>query len=125
MSDLFTRPLEVWRSTSAPDGMGGTTQTWAKVAGPLLWKVDQPSGKDLRIGSAYGATLTHAIYGDGDVDVRRLDELRDPGVDADPAGAALPVDGEHVYVVRYVAQPSEPVYTKALSEIRQVEGGEV
>lgn len=121
--DLFTRPLELWRPGTTPDGMGGVTEGFAQVGDePLLAKVDQPSTKDLRIGSATGATLTHSIYFDGAVDVRRGDELRDPGQETDEGGAAVPGAGK-VYAVKSAVQPSEPDYTKALCEIRQTEEG--
>lgn len=110
MSDLFTRPLELWRPTSEPDGSGGVVEGFDQVGDqPLMGKVDQPSAKDLRIASAQGATLTHSIYFDGDVDVRRGDELRDPA------------PGGRVYEVHATVQPSEPIYTKAFAEIRQTE----
>lgn len=106
MDDWFNRPLEIWRPTSAGDGRGGETETNGKVPGdPLPGKVDEPSAKDQLVAAQNSALLTHVIYFDGTVDVRRGDQLRDP--DGAPRS--------EVFQVFAVVQPSEPVYTKAFA----------
>lgn len=111
MSDLFTRPLELWRpSPGTSDGGGGTEGGgFAKVGDePLLAKVDQPSAREQLVAATAGATLSNVIYFDGVVGVRRGDELRDP-------------DTGEVWLVRSVVRPSDPDYTRANCEQRQEE----
>jgi hypothetical protein len=116
--DWCNRPLELWRPGTTPDGQGGVTEALEQVGDePLLAKVDQPTATDKGKGGTAIAQLAHSIYFDGVVDVRRGDELRDPG--ADPAD---PASGD-VFRVQAVARPSEPVYTKALARLDQIEEG--
>lgn len=109
MSDLFTRPLELWRpQPGTPDGGGGTEGGGFAQVGddPLLAKVDQPAAREQLVAATSGATLSNVIYFDGVVGVRRGDELRDPET------------GE-AWVIRSVVRPSEPDYTRANCEQRQ------
>lgn len=106
---MFDRPLQLWRPKSVPAGAGGTTRTFAKVSGQdLLGKVDQPNAAEQLVAAQSGAMLTHSVYFEGVVDVRRGDELRDPC-------------SREAFKVLWVVQPSTPVYTKANSEVRQYE----
>lgn len=106
MGSLFTRTLDLWRPAAVSDGRGGRTETVADTGTDLLAKVDQPSPAEVYAAAQNGITLTHAIYFDGTVDVRRGDELRGDG---------------DVFRVESVVQPSTPVYTKASCERTQSE----
>lgn len=104
---LFTRAAEVWRPTALTDAGGGQSETLALVAPlDLRCKVDQPSPREVVAAAQSGITLTHSVYFDGVVDVRRGDELHSAG---------------EVFEVQSVVRPSTPVYTKAMCERTQSE----
>lgn len=106
---MFRRPLTLWRPKASDDGAGGQSETFSQVGtDPLKAKVDQPTADDRLVAEQAGASLTHSIYFNGVVDVRRGDELRDLATD----------ERWHVFSV---VRPSTPVYTKALSTIEQHE----
>lgn len=104
----FDRPVE-HRRPSAPvsDGRGGRTTTLQDLPG-LSVKIDQPSATEQMVAAQSQSRHTHNVYTDGDADVRRGDEFHEPG---------------HAYRVIAVIRPSEPVYTKALCELIQLDGG--
>ena len=106
ITHLLNRVLEVWRTTTVPDGAGGEeTALVRQVDVPA--KVDQPSASDRLLAQQAGAAHTHDIYLLPDADVRRGDELRGDG---------------QVFRVGYVVEPSAPVYRKAEAELTQREG---
>lgn len=109
---MFDRPLQIWRPKLVPAGAGGSTRTFARVSGcDPGGKVDQPNAAEQLVAAQSGAMLTHSVYFEGLVDVRRGDELRDPA-----AGEA--------FKVLWVVRPSKPVYTKANCEVRQYAASE-
>lgn len=103
--DLLNRTLEVWRSTSTPDGSGGTTEAFGQVD-TVAAKVDQPSTQEQLVAAQSGSRHTHNIFVLPTADVRRGDELRSDG---------------QAFTVESVIEPSEPVYRKCQAELIQSE----
>ncbi|MFH8805481.1 head-tail adaptor protein [Streptomyces sp. NPDC017936] len=108
----LNRQLTVWRTQSADDGHGGQTTTLAQQ-GAVRAKVDQPSPTERMVAASTSSRHSHNVYLSPRADVRRGDELR--GTDA--------LGREQVFRVLSVVQPSAPVYSKALAELIQTEGG--
>ncbi|MGW1278019.1 head-tail adaptor protein [Streptomyces tsukubensis] len=108
----FNRRLEVWRAVPVPDGAGGeeTTET---LVGTVRAKVDQPSPTERLITQQSLSRHSHNVYVSPRADVRRGDELRG----TDGLGQA------QRFRVQAVVQPSRPIYSKALVELTQSEGG--
>lgn len=111
-SRYYDRTLEVWRTAAVSDGAGGEETTVALV-GTIRAKVDQPSPTERLIAQQSGSRHSHNVYTDPRANVRRGDELR--GTDA--LGQA------QRFRVQSVVQPSRPIYSKALVELIQSEGG--
>lgn len=109
---FLTRRLEVWRPTTTPDGSGGQTVTLV-LRGTVRAKADQPSNADRLLAQQAGSKHDHTVYLDPRADVARGDELRG----TDRLGTA------QTFRVLAVVQPSTPVYSKALCELTQSEGG--
>lgn len=103
---LLNRQLQVWRTTTVPDGMGGQTSTAAQV-GTVAGKVDQPSPSERMLAAQAGSEHTHNVYLQPTADVRRGDELRGNG---------------QVLRVLSVVQPSRPVYSKAECQLIEEAG---
>ncbi|MFF0398274.1 head-tail adaptor protein [Streptomyces sp. NPDC005248] len=74
-SRLLRTPVEVWRNTKVPDGMGGWINTTAKVADARA-RLSQPSAAERTVADQTTARLTHVAYLPAGADVRRSDELR-------------------------------------------------
>lgn len=106
---LLNRPLQVRRPTTVPDGAGGQTTTWVLQADEVRAKVDQPSASERMLAAQTGSEHTHNIYLLTSADVRRGDQLCDPG------------SGE-TWRVMHVVTPSSPRYRKAESQLIQGEG---
>lgn len=106
ITHLLNRQLQVWRTTRVPDGLGGWTTTTAPV-GAVAAKVDQPSASERLLAQQAGSEHTHTVYVQPTADVRRGDELR---------------DGDQVFRVLSVVEPSSPVYRKAECQLVQKEG---
>lgn len=70
--------LTVYRSTSADDGAGGQTRTFAAV-GTIRAQVSQPSAEERALAAQNGANLTHVIHTTRGADVERGDELDNGG----------------------------------------------
>jgi head-tail adaptor len=104
---LLNREMEVWRPTSAPDGVGGRTTTEVLV-GTVRAKVDQPSAGDREMAGRTESLHTHTVYLPPGADVGRGDELR---------GAGQRLRVHHVY------EPSAPNYVRADCELTQTERG--
>jgi hypothetical protein len=102
---LLNTTVQVWRAVTSEDGGGGRSTTWAQV-GEHRARLSQPTAKDAERGEQSGADLTHVVYLDPGVDVRRWDELRRPG-------QTLRVVG--------TVEPSVPIYTRADCAARQPE----
>ncbi|GGZ27993.1 phage head completion protein [Streptomyces nitrosporeus] len=103
ITHLLNRTLEVWRTTTVPDGAGGEETTLVRQA-DVPAKVDLPAASDRLLAQQAGAAHTHDIYLLPGADVRRGDELR---------------GGGQVFRVGYVVEPSAPVYRKAQAELKQ------
>lgn len=106
------RRLDVWRTVTVPDGAGGeeTTET---LVGTVRAKVDQPSPTERLIAQQSASRHSHNVYMSLRADVRRGDELR--GTDR--------LGQDQRFRVQSVVQPSRPIYSKALVELAQSEGG--
>jgi head-tail adaptor len=84
--------------------MGGWEETWAQVS-TVRARLSQPSATERTLADQSGATLSHVVYLAADADVRRGDELRQPG---------------RAFKVLAVFEPSEPgTYLRANCEVRQ------
>ncbi|WP_228181988.1 head-tail adaptor protein [Streptomyces anulatus] len=103
ITHLLNRVLEVWRTTTVPDGAGGEETAQVRLA-DVRAKVDQPSASDRLLAAQAGSDHTHTVYLEPTAGVARGDELR---------------GGEQVFRVLSVVQPSEPVYSKADCELTQ------
>lgn len=102
----LNRGLEVWRPTSTSDDMGGTSWVLAKV-GSVRAKVSQPAAAEQIEAQQAGTSMTMIVHMRPGVDVRRGDTLI----------------GDNDYLrVKYVIEPSEPVYLRADCEQIQSEG---
>ncbi|KAB8167058.1 phage head closure protein [Streptomyces sp. 3MP-14] len=106
ITHLLNRHLAVWRQTTAPDGAGGQTVTWAQ-AGEVAAKVDQPSTRERVVAQQAGSEHTHTVYTLPGADVRRGDQLR---------------DGGERYRVLSIISPSTPIYRRADVHLIQTEG---
>ncbi len=86
--------------------MGGWVDTWAQVGSrPVRVRVSQPSATERTVADQSGAKLTHVVYADDRADVRRGDELRQPG---------------RTFKVLAVFEPSEPgTYLRVNCEVHQ------
>ncbi|MDG9705547.1 phage head closure protein [Streptomyces sp. DH37] len=101
---LLNTSVEVWRATRTPDGMGGWEETWAQT-GTVRARLSQPSARERVTADQSQSHLTHVVYLDPGADVRRGDELRQPG---------------RVLDVLAVFEPSVPgTYLRADCEARQ------
>lgn len=104
---LLNTTVAVWRTTTAPDGMGGWVETVAQV-GTQRARISQPSATERTIAQRAESRLTHVVYLDPSADVRRGDELR---------------QAARVFRVLAVFEPSEPgTYLRADCELHQSEG---
>ena len=99
--------LQVWRSVSVEDDLGGSSDTMARV-GTVRAKVSQPAAVEQVEAMQAGSSLTMIVHMRPDADVRRGDELRR-------------ADGDRLRV-RYTLHPSERVYLRADCEQMQSEG---
>ncbi|MFE7947412.1 head-tail adaptor protein [Streptomyces sp. NPDC057426] len=107
----MNRRLQVYRATTVDDGAGGQETTLVLQA-TVRAKVDQPSPTERMVAAQSGSRHSHDVFLLPAADVRRGDELR--GTDA--------IGTAQVFRVLSVVQPSRPVYSKALVELRQTEG---
>lgn len=104
VSRLLNASAAVWRFTRTPDGMGGWDETWSQISTARA-RFSQPSATERVIADQSASTLTHVVYLRHDADVRRGDELRQPG---------------RTFRVLAVFEPSEPgTYLRADCELRQ------
>lgn len=99
------RLMQVWRTTSAPDGSGGWTTVRAQV-GQVRVMIAQPSAAEQSSAGQSGARLDAVVYAQPFADIRRGDELR---------------DATEVFRVTATISPSEPVYLRADCERIQSE----
>lgn len=102
----LNRTLEVWRPVSTPDDLGGTSVVPTKV-GEVRAKISQPAAAEQIEAQQAGAAMVMIVHMRPGVDVRRGDELRG--------------DDDRLRV-KYVIEPSEPVYLRADCEQIQSEG---
>ncbi|MFE3123916.1 phage head closure protein [Streptomyces hydrogenans] len=102
----LNRTLEVWRTVRTPDGGGGWETALVRQA-DVRAKVDQPSASERLLAQQSGSEHTHSAYLLPDADVRRGDELRGDG---------------QAFRVRWVIEPSAPVYRKAECTLIEKEG---
>ncbi|WP_413788073.1 head-tail adaptor protein [Streptomyces platensis] len=103
---LLNASATVWRASRTSDGMGGWDETRTQVGNkPVRARISQPSATERVVADQSGSTLSHVVYLLPDADVRRGDELRQPG---------------RVFKVLAVFEPSEPgTYLRADCEVRQ------
>lgn len=106
----LNRQLEVWRTTTVPDGAGGQQTTLAAV-GTVRAKVDQPSPAERLLAQQGDSKHSHDVFLTPGADVQRGDQLRG----TDGLGVA------QVFRVLSVIQPSRPVYSKADCELIEKE----
>ncbi|AVP41348.1 head-to-tail stopper [Streptomyces phage Yara] len=107
-SHLLKQRADLYRKTSASDGQGGTTYSFSLVKANVKCKIDQASGSEQFEAQQAGGSMTHKIYLEHDLNVRRGDEIRHSG---------------DAYRVDLVYAPSTPgVYRRADSELIQPEG---
>lgn len=76
---LLNTSVEVWRVGLTDDGGGGQVETWVSQ-GEKRARLSQPSARQREAGDQDGAELTHVVYLSPDADVRRGDQIRQPGV---------------------------------------------
>ncbi|MFJ4617421.1 head-tail adaptor protein [Streptomyces sp. NPDC088812] len=112
LSRLLNRELAVYRAQTTDDGHGGQT-TVMQMQGTVRAKVDQPSPTERMVAASTSSRHSHNVYLSSRTFVRRGDELRG----ADALGTV------QRFRVLSVVQPSAPVYSKALAELIQTEGG--
>lgn len=70
--------LTVYRATSADDGAGGQTRTFAAV-GTIRAQVSQPSAEERTLAAQNGANLAAVVHVLPSADVERGDELDNGG----------------------------------------------
>lgn len=109
----LNRRLQVWRPTTVDDGAGGQATTYTQQPAEVRAKVDQPSPTERLIAQQADSKHSHDVFLLPSADVLRGDQLRG----TDGLGTA------QVFRVQSVVQPSRPVYSKALVELIQSEGG--
>ncbi|GEC02957.1 hypothetical protein SSP24_06120 [Streptomyces spinoverrucosus] len=105
----LNRQLQVWRPEGEPDGHGGERITYVRQPDDVRAKVDQPSASERLLAAQTDSEHTHSVYLLPTADVRRGDELRDPGT------------GESWRVLSVVG-PSTARYRKAEAQLIQGEG---
>lgn len=71
---LLNRDVDVYRSTSTPDGRGGRSVSRSKV-GTIRAKVGQAQAAEVEVASRDGARLTHVVHMAAGAGVRRGDEV--------------------------------------------------
>ncbi|GAA0989236.1 head-tail adaptor protein [Nocardiopsis tropica] len=76
---LMNTSVTVWRVVLADDGGGGQTEAWAPQ-GEQPARLSQPTARQREVGDQENAHLTHVVYLRPGVDVRRGDQLRQPGL---------------------------------------------
>lgn len=113
MINHLTRTLlTVHRPSTASDGMGGRTVTFAEV-GEVRVQVSQPTVEDRMLAQQAGAELSHILHATYGADVRRGDEL-DGDLPSDiPAGRRLRVFA--------VVSNSRSTYRRIEAEVTQAE----
>jgi len=72
---LLNTSAEVWRYSRTADGMGGWSESWARV-GTERSRFSQPSAAERVAADQSEAKLTHVVYLRPGADVRRGDQLR-------------------------------------------------
>lgn len=108
---LLKQKADIYRKTSISDGQGGTTYSYTLFKSQAKCKIDQASGAEQFEAEQAGGKMTHKVYLEHDVNVRRGDEIRRNG---------------KAYRVDTVYEPSRPgVYRRADSELIQPEGEDV
>ncbi|MER7077910.1 Phage head-tail joining protein [Saccharopolyspora kobensis] len=104
---LLNTRVEVWRTSTAPDGMGGWVETVTQV-GTERARLAQPSASERVVAQQFGSRLTHVVYLNPGANVLRGDELRQAG---------------RAFRVLAIFEPSEPeTYLRADCERTQPEG---
>lgn len=84
--------------------MGGWEEAWSETS-TVRARFSQPSARERLVADQNSARITHVVYLRHDADVRRGDELRQPG---------------RTFEVLAVFEPSEPgTYLRADCEVRQ------
>ena len=106
ISRMLNRTLEVWRPTTVPDDMGGSTETLVQLAS-VTAKVDRPTTEEQKVAAQWQSEHSHNVFLRPTADVRRGDELRGNG---------------QVFRVLAVSEPSIPRYQRANCELIQSEG---
>lgn len=71
---LLNRDVDVYRSTSTPDGRGGRAVIRSKL-GSFRAKVGQARAEEVGVASRDGARLTHVVHMAAGAGVRRGDEV--------------------------------------------------
>ncbi len=101
--------LDVYRRTSVPDDLGGSSDEYVKQPRPVRAKVSQPAAAEQIEAMQAGSSLTMIVHLRPDADVRRGDILERRS------------DGDRLRV-KYTLHPSERVYLRADCEQIQSEG---
>ncbi|MFJ9027567.1 head-tail adaptor protein [Streptomyces sp. NPDC102274] len=100
----LNRTVEVWRVVLADDGGGGQDQMWVHES-TQHGRRSQPTARERQAADQAEARLDYTWYFDTRADVRRGDELREPGM---------------VHAVFAVFEPSGPgTYLRADCTTRQ------
>ncbi|MCY0919608.1 MULTISPECIES: phage head closure protein [unclassified Streptomyces] len=102
----LNRTLQVWRPSTAPDGLGGQIVT-RQQRDDVRAKVDQPSASERLLAAQAGSEHTHTVYLAPSADVARGDHLHGRG---------------QVLRVLAVIEPSSTRYRRAECELVQSEG---
>lgn len=76
VTHLLNSTLDVYRRVESSDGQGGTTSSWTLVSSARKVRLVQASPREQIEAEQAGASLTHKVYQNHDVDIQRGDEYR-------------------------------------------------
>lgn len=108
---LLKQKADIYRPVQVSDGQGGYTRSFTLFKANAKCKIDQASASEQTEADQSNASMTHSIYVEHDVNIRRGDEIRRNGKS---------------YRVNDIAEPSRPgVYRRADTELIQPEGDDV
>ena len=105
---LLNTTVAVWRVALVDDGGGGQTETWTEISTQRA-RLSQPTAAQREAGDQDGARLSHVAYLRPGADVRRGDQLRQPG-------------RPHLEVVAVFEPSVSGTYLRADCTSRQAEG---